>query len=277
VAERDPESADSRASEEEKLRADRLSESLAKVRQADVSPRMQRIVKVIRDLLPGDRDLGDPLSTAGDQPSQLLARRVAESASDRPSVARELGLGAIQVWQALSEAQGRGRGDREVAILFTDLVDFSSWALAAGDEATLELLRKVGVAEESCIRAHGGEVVKRLGDGLMAVFDDPEPAVQAVHEADRKVAELEVPGYRPQLRAGLHFGRPRRLGGDYIGVDVNVAARIAAAAAGGEILASGQACRRLGDDCFEMRRRRFRAKGAPSDLKVYVVAPAQRS
>jgi adenylate cyclase len=277
VAERDPESADSRASEEEKLRADRLSESLAKVRQADVSPRMQRIVKVIRDLLPGDRDLGDPLSTAGDQPSQLLARRVAESASDRPSVAREIGLGAIQVWQALSEAQGRGRGDREVAILFTDLVDFSSWALAAGDEATLELLRKVGVAEESCIRAHGGEVVKRLGDGLMAVFDDPEPAVQAVHEADRKVAELEVPGYRPQLRAGLHFGRPRRLGGDYIGVDVNVAARIAAAAAGGEILASGQACRRLGDDCFEMRRRRFRAKGAPSDLKVYVVAPAQRS
>jgi adenylate cyclase len=277
VAERDPESADSRASEEEKLRADRLSESLAKVRQADVSPRMQRIVKVIRDLLPGDRDLGDPLSTAGDQPSQLLARRVAESASDRPSVARELGLGAIQVWQALSEAQGRGRGDREVAILFTDLVDFSSWALAAGDEATLELLRKVGVAEESCIRAHGGEVVKRLGDGLMAVFDEPGPAVQAVYEADRKVAALEVPGYRPQLRAGLHFGRPRRLGGDYIGVDVNVAARIAAAAAGGEILASGQACRRLGDDCFEMRRRRFRAKGAPSDLKVYVVAPAQRS
>jgi len=272
---RDPESADSGASEEGKLRADRLSASLAKARVADGSPRMHRVAKLIRDLLPGDRELGDPLSTAGDRPSHLLARRVAESASERPSVARELGLGALQVWQALSEAQGRGRGDRELAILFTDLVDFSSWALTAGDEATLELLRKVGVAEESCIRAHGGNVVKRIGDGLMAVFDDPHAAVQAVHEADGKVAALKVADYQPKLRAGLHVGRPRQLGGDYIGVDVNIAARIAAAAAGGEILVSGQACEHLGDAGFSIRRRRsFRAKGAPSDLEVYAVAAA---
>ena len=38
---------------------------------------------------------------------------------------RELGFGAIQVWQAVSEAQGRGRGDEPLAILFTDLVGFS--------------------------------------------------------------------------------------------------------------------------------------------------------
>jgi adenylate cyclase len=255
-----------------KLHPDRLGTSLAKARAADGSPRAYRIVKLMRDLLPGDRELGDPLSTAGDRPSHLLARRVAESAGDRPSVARELGLGALQVWQALSEAQGRGRGDREVAILFTDLVDFSSWALAAGDEATLELLRKVGIAEEACIRAHGGEVVKRIGDGLMAVFDDSRAALEAVCEADEKVAALEVPGYQPRLRAGLHVGRPRQLGGDYIGVDVNIAARIAAAADGGEILASGQACEQLGDAEFSIRRRSFRAKGAPSDLEVYAVA-----
>jgi adenylate cyclase len=261
--------------DESKLAADRLGASIAKARVADGSPRMYRIAKLIRDLLPGDRELGDPLSTAGDRPSHLLARRVAESAADRPSVARELGLGALQVWQALSEAQGRGRGDREVAILFTDLVDFSSWALAAGDEAILELLRKVGIAEEACIRAHGGEVVKRIGDGLMAVFDDSRAAVEAACEADEKVAALEVPGYQPRLRAGLHVGRPRQLGGDYIGVDVNIAARIAAAAVGGEILASGQACERLDEDGFSVRRRRrFRAKGAPSNLEVYTVGRA---
>ena len=86
---------------------------------------------------------------------------------------RELGLGALQVWQALSEAQGRGRGDAEVAILFTDLVDFSGWALDVGDEAALELLRKVGREEEDAICGRGGDVVKRMGDGLMAVFPDP--------------------------------------------------------------------------------------------------------
>jgi adenylate cyclase len=272
---RGPESECSVAGDERELRADRLSASLARMREVDVSPRMYRIAKMIRDLLPGDRDLGDPLSTAGGQPSQVLARRVAETAAERPSAARELGLGALQVWQALSEAQGRGRGDREVAILFTDLVDFSSWALGAGDEATLELLRKVGVAEESCIRARGGEVVKRIGDGLMAVFDAPQAAVEAVFEADEKVSALEVPGYRPKLRAGLHVGRPRRLGGDYIGVDVNIAARVAAAAGGGEVLVSGQACEQLGTGAFSIsRRRRFRAKGAPSDLEVYAVARA---
>src|SRR5688572_1794822 len=92
------------------------------------SKKLLRLAKLMREVLPGDSELGDPLSTAGDDPSHLLARRLAETAPERPSVARELGLGAIQVWQALSEAQGRGRGEAEMTIMFTDLVDFSSWA-----------------------------------------------------------------------------------------------------------------------------------------------------
>ena len=129
-------------------------------------------------------------------------------------------MGALQVWQSLSEAQGRGQGDREVAILFTDLVDFSDWVLDAGDERAVELVRAVGEVVEGAVRAHGGRVVKRLGDGLMAVFDDPASAVRAACEAAAAVGELHAPG----LRAGVHLGRPRKLGGDYFGVDVNVAA-----------------------------------------------------
>jgi adenylate cyclase len=232
-----------------------------------------RAVKFMREFLPGDPELGDPLSIAGDRPSHVIARRVAEAAAERPGVARELGLGALQVWQALSEAQGRGRGDREMAILFTDLVDFSEWALGAGDEATLELLRRVGAVGESAITERGGSVVKRLGDGLMAVFDDPRAAVEAAHEARRGVAEIEVGGYRPRLRAGVHVGRPRMLGGDYLGVDVNIAARVAAAASGNEVLVSGAGCERLDDGQFRLKRRRFRAKGAPKELAVYSVEP----
>ena len=238
---------------------------------------MLRAAKLIRQFLPGDPELGDPLSTAGDQPSHLLARRVAESASERPSVARELGLGALQVWQALSEAQGRGRGDAEMAILFTDLVDFSAWALEAGDEATLDLLRKVGAEGETVISARGGRVVKRMGDGLMAVFDDAQSAVLAAHDACIRVGELQVRGYRPKLRTGVHFGRPRKLGGDYLGVDVNIAARVAAAASGDEVLVSGAGCQRLDHDAFRLRRRRFRAKGAPKGLEVFAVEPTNEA
>jgi adenylate cyclase len=247
-------------------------------RRTDTRPGLLTAVKLVRELLPGDSELGDPLSTSGSDASHVIARRVSEAARERPSVARELGLGAVQVWQALAEAQGRGRGDREVAVLFTDLVDFSEWALEAGDEATLELLRQVGRATEPPITGRGGKIVKRLGDGLMAAFDDPASAIGAAHEAARAVSGLDVDGHRPALRAGIHVGRPRRLGGDYIGIDVNIAARLCEAAAGGEVLVTEAACGRLEEDEFRLRRRRrFSAKGAPKDLEVYVAEPVPAS
>src|SRR5699024_11199114 len=80
--------------------------------------------------------------------------------------------------------------------------------------------------------------------------------------------------YRPQLRVGLHRGTPRRVGGDYLGVDVNIAARVADAAAGGEILISGSALAELDHEQYRVRRRRrFRAKGAPRELEVYSIVP----
>jgi class 3 adenylate cyclase len=57
-------------------------------------------------------------------------------------------------------------------------------------------------------------------------------------------------------------------------VDVNVAARVAAAAGGGEVLVSGPALANVDTDRYTVRRRRgFRAKGTPSDLEVYSVVP----
>jgi adenylate cyclase len=224
-------------------------------------------------LLPGDHDYGDPLSVAGSEPTHLLGQRLAAATAERPSVMREIGMSALQVWQAMSEAQGRGRGDRELAILFTDLVAFSDWALQAGDEKAVELLRRVGLAVEPVVTEHGGQVVKRLGDGLMAVFEAPDEAVDAALDAVDATARLNLNGYSPRLRAGIHVGKPRRLGGDYLGVDVNVAARVAAAAGPSEVLVSEAACEHLGDGSVTMRRRRrFKAKGAPSDLRVFEVS-----
>ena len=245
---------------------ERASRLVDAAKRTDRGPRLLRAVKLARELLPGDSELGDPLSTAGNEPSHLLARRVSEAAPDRESVTRELGLGALQLWQALSEAQGRGRGVEPVAILFTDLVDFSSWALEAGDEAVVELLRRVGLAVEPSIARQQGQVVKRMGDGLMAVFDDPAEAVEAACRAATAVREI----YEPGLRARVHVGRPRKLGGDYYGVDVNIAARVATAASGGEVLITEAARERLEPGAFKLRRQRnFKAKGTPKDLRVY--------
>jgi adenylate cyclase len=229
-----------------------------------------RAARALRARLPGDHAYGDPLSVAGDEPPQLIAQRLAAATDRRPSAVRELGFGAIQVWQAVSEAQGRGRGDEPLAILFTDLVGFSDWALDAGDDAALELLRTVGRTVDPVIKDREGRIVKRLGDGVMAVFDDAGEAVDAALEASRAVQEISVDGYSPELRGGIHFGRPRKLGNDYFGVDVNVAARVADAAGPGEVLISEAVCEAIGDTDIDLRRRwRFRAKGTPSDLKVF--------
>ena len=246
----------------------------SKLMAIDAQPALLAAARAARRRLPGDDKYGDPLSLAGDEPTQQLGRRLAAVTAQRPSALREVGLSALQVWQSLSEAQGRGHGDREVAILFTDLVDFSRWALEVGDEQSVELLRQVGLAAEPIVEEHGGKVVKRLGDGLMAVFDDPAEAVDAAQATCEAVAELESDGYRPRQRAGVHVGTPRRLGGDLFGVDVNIAARVAEAAGGGEVLISDAVRQKLGEDASMRTRRRwrFRAKGAPKDLSVYVAA-----
>jgi adenylate cyclase len=249
----------------------------ARAKKLNESPGLLTAAKLVRQLLPGDSKFGDPLSTGGKQQHQLVGKRLSELTAERPGVLREAGLSALQVWQALSEAQGRGQGDEELAIVFTDLVGFSDWALEVGDDTALELLRDVGQAMEPCVSAHGGEVVKRLGDGLMAVFDDPEDALAAITEMRERVGEVEAPGYDPCFRAGLHVGKPRRLGGDYLGVDVNIAARVADAAAGDELLVSDKALERLDGDKLDVRKkRRFSlkgVKGVPADMGAYRVNP----
>jgi adenylate cyclase len=243
------------------------------LRRVDRHPLLLRGTAALRSRLPGDHEYGDPLSVAGDEPPQMIGRRLAAITAERPGAMRELGFSALQVWQSVSEAQGRGRGERELAIVFTDLVEFSNWTLEVGDEAAVELLRRVGGATEPLVGEHGGRIVKRLGDGLMAVFEDPCSAVDAALGMAAACDGVEVGGYRPQLRAGVHLGRPRRLGSDFFGVDVNVAARVAAAAGPGQVLVSAAATERIEDSELRLKRKwRFKAKGAPKDLDVFVAS-----
>ena len=248
----------------------------AKVRKGasklDESPALLTATKLVRQMAPGDERYGDPLSTAGSESPQVLGRRLAQLTEKRPGVMREAGMTALQMWQSVSEAQGRGRGDTELTIVFTDLSNFSDWALDAGDEQALELLRDVGQAIEPPVTEKGGRVVKRLGDGMMAVFAEPRDALAAVMAGRENVAKVECDGYEPKLRAGVHTGKPRKIGGDYLGVDVNIAARLAENAAADEILVSERVLEKLDTDSLNVRKkRRFKVKGVPKDLTAHVV------
>ena len=92
-------------------------------------------------------------------------------------------------------------------------------ASTSGDQMRdrLRRLKQVGAAEESAVSDGGGIVVKRLGDGTMAVFSDPEQAVNAAHSAQGRLAGIEVEGHSPSSApastSGVHGGSARTISG----------------------------------------------------------------
>ncbi len=242
-------------------------------RRLNRNARLVGAARHVRELTMGDEQIDDRLSSTPGRPADIAVRRLASLRSERPGLIGEFGLAMLQSWQRVSESQGRGRGELDVAVLFTDLVGFSTWALERGDEPAIALLREVSEAIEPPIVQHRGEVVKRLGDGLMGAFRDAPSAVAGAFEACERVSSIEVDGYRPRLRTGIHLGRPRKIGRDYFGVDVNIAARLSQAAEPDEILVSDRTLYALDGGAVIASRRQFSAKGAPADLIAHAVAP----
>lgn len=249
------------------------------LRTTNYRPDVVAFVRRARGLLPGDPDFGDPLSTAGEGGPRAAARAADRLLGNRDAASREVSLGVLQVWQALTETVSRRPANPEVTLVFTDLVGFSNWSLSAGDDATLTLLRQVARAVESPLLDAGGHIVKRLGDGIMAVFRNPLVAVRAVFVADEAMKSVRVDGYTPQMRVGIHTGRPQRLGSDWLGVDVNIAARVMERAVKGGIMISGAALDlipqseldELGIMAKRARKPPFAHKpaGVPADLAIY--------
>ena len=109
----------------------------------------------------------------------------------------------------------------------------------------------------------------------MATFTTAQEALDAALAAQDELQRVNVAGHQPKMRAGIHWGRPRKLGGDYLGVDVNIAARVADAAKGDQVLVSEAVIERVDLDGLETKRRkRLKADGAPRDLHVVAIERA---
>ena len=93
---------------------------------------------------------------------------------------------------------------------------------------------------QAAVGRHRGIVVKMIGDGMHAAFDDPLDAVLAILELQRALADpAATEGLPLRIRAGLHAGVVERRDNDYFGTAVNRAARIMGSAHGGQVLVSG--------------------------------------
>ncbi len=137
-----------------------------------------------------------------------------------------------------------------VTFLFSDIEESTRHAQRLGDVAWAQLLRDHDRIVDGAVAAHRGTVVKHEGDGTFAVFPDATEAVAASVAITGALAAgaLDGAGTAVRVRIGLHRGAGRLTegGGDYVGIDVHFAARVAAAGNGGQIVISEAARAALG-------------------------------
>src|SRR5438067_1633662 len=139
----------------------------------------------------------------------------------------------------VAEGGGAEAGRSTAIVLFTDLVGSTEMRSRLGDEAAEEVRRQHDRLVADAIQANRGRLVKKLGDGVMATFTGAADAVaaavriqQALNRHSRSgqsVAPLEV-------RIGLSAGDVALEDGDCFGTPVIEAARLCAAARGGQVL-----------------------------------------
>jgi class 3 adenylate cyclase len=144
-------------------------------------------------------------------------------------------LGAVLDVQRTLELLGEAASER--TFMFTDLVDSTKLVEAVGEEKWQTILAWHDTTLKELIEKESGEVIKQTGDGYFAAFRSPASALRAAVAIQQ--ALRDHPGVVPDVRIGIHTGGAfHRADDDYAGQGVNIAARIGALAAGGEILVS---------------------------------------
>ena len=162
--------------------------------------------------------------------------------------------------------------------LFTDIEGSTSlWERAP--DAMKEALARHDRWMREAIATSGGRLVKSTGDGVMAVFDAPRDALRASVEVQRRLqASVSGDALALNVRMGLHSGDADERDGDYYGAAPTRAARIMAAAYGGQVLVSSATADMLRADDLdgialrELGEHRLKGLSASEPLAQVVVA-----
>jgi class 3 adenylate cyclase/YHS domain-containing protein len=168
------------------------------------------------------------------------------------------------------------REPESATFVFADIAGYTALTEAHGDADAAELAAQFCRAISEVAAANGGEVIKTIGDAVMVRHDVPADAVTLGLAAAHDV--IAGHGF-PAVRVGMHHGTAIAREGDWFGATVNLAARVAAVAAGGEVLVTGTVRERAGElEGVEFQSRgeqRIRNVAAP--VPLFAAVPDQRT
>lgn len=155
----------------------------------------------------------------------------------------------------------------KAAFLFADVARFTAFTEMHGDARAAELVWRMRLGVEGRL-GHDAHIVKTLGDGVMVRVGDPAEATAA---GLRIVSRALPAAGDPPIRVGIHCGSAIETDGDFIGAAVNLAARVAAQAAPGEVLTTEDVALAARERCMrldELGERRLRNVTGPVLLYV---------
>ncbi len=160
-------------------------------------------------------------------------------------------------------------GRLRVAIAFADLAGYTRLTEEAGEEEALDVVERFVEAVENTL-PDTARVIKTIGDEVMVVGSDPSAL------ADWAVGFQVLSGERrPLPRIGIHAGGALYRDGDYYGRAVNLASRVGARAAGGEVLVTRPVVEAAGRHLAFRRIGTVRMKGFAESTELFLASSAE--
>lgn len=161
-------------------------------------------------------------------------------------------------------------GERSFA--FVDLAGFTALTESHGDAAAAALVTRFCQLAEAALTSNV-RLVKSIGDAVLLSADDPASCLDTVAALMRSC--LDEPGF-PLPRAGAHHGSAVEQEGDWFGAGVNIAARVAALAAGGRLLTTAGFHAAAGAAGFSIRELgETHLRGLVEPVHLYEIAVAE--
>ena len=218
----------------------------------------------------------EALAAEGDESTAKRDIRAARGVLEKLGATREVARADRLLGEdAASAGSTAGAGAKVTrSFMFTDIVTSTDLVAAMGDDAWGELLRWHNRELRDAIDRHHGLVVSDTGDGFFAAFERAGDAIEGAVDIQRRLARhRREHGFAPGVRIGVHTAEAIREGGNYRGNGVHVAARVGAAAARAEILASESTLAAAGQLKFHLSEpRSLQLKGVKDPVVVRAVA-----
>jgi class 3 adenylate cyclase/energy-coupling factor transporter ATP-binding protein EcfA2 len=212
-----------------------------------------------------------PQGEAGFRAGPDLLRSVAEGLGQQVNAAQPLTpetiIGSLSV----------GQTEGTVTIMFTDVEGSTNLLSTRGFTESHEIMKAYESIIDEKVAEHAGRRIKGLGDGLMVSFGSSRHGVECAIEIQRAIAEYskQNPERKIRIRIGLNTGEVVEEAGDIFGAAVNVAARVAGKAKGGEILVSDVVRALVGpvaEIVFDYKGA-YKLKGFPDRWRIHKVTP----